>query len=861
MFQAEGTNYTLDGDKLEVLIRWSVPDASAESWSQVIVSVEDITPQKQIEEALKLQATALESAANAIVITSHEGTIIWVNPAFTALTGYTFAEVVGQNPRVLKSGLNKPSLYQELWQTVSAGKVWHCDELINRRKDGSFYFEQMTITPVLNKSGEVVQFIAIKEDISERKQIEKQLRRQLQEEELLRQIVSINPPADQLKEALNLICAKLAEFYDFPLVSVVQVDKAAMLTDVWGYYQSPETAGSLTCLANIVPIEQLVQLTAPICIADVQYSPKLASVRELVQAFDNDASLMVPFQASDAFHGLLLFDTNRRIAIHEDDIQFIGQVALQLGQIIQRVQAEQALQKQRDFARQVMLNMGQGLFLLDSKGRISFCNPAFAEMLGYGQAALVGDFITQFGPFELGQRLQEVDFTRVDGSLINVLITAVPHQQVADTGTICVVTDLSAQKKIENTLAQARDQALEATRLKSEFLANMSHEIRTPLNAVIGMTSLVLDTPLNADQQDYIETIRSSSEVLLALINDILDFSKIEAGKMELEKRPFYLRNCVEEAIGIVSNKASEKGLPLSYIIKARVPNHVVGDIGRLRQVLVNLLSNAIKFTDAGEVKLTVSQSPQAADNAHPDKLVLQFSVQDTGIGILPEQLDRLFKSFSQVDASATRKHGGTGLGLAISKQLVEMMGGHIWLESEFGRGSTFYFTIATENVAAAQNRAAQARQRQTALLAAQPTAVPPPPDATLGQKHPLRILVAEDNRVNQKVALSILARLGYQADIANNGEEAVAALRERPYDVILMDVQMPQMDGVAATQHIRQQLPPAQQPTIIAMTAHALAGDREKYLQAGMDNYISKPVRIQELQQALALVPAQKVV
>ncbi|MFZ1396669.1 MAG: PAS domain S-box protein, partial [Candidatus Promineifilaceae bacterium] len=848
---------------LEVLIRWSVPDASAESWSQVIVSVEDITPQKQAEEVLRLQATALESAANAIVIAKRNGTIVWVNPAFSELTGYSFEETVGQTPSILKSGLNDSSLYADLWQTVLAGKVWHCDELINRRKDGSIYFEQMTITPVLNRNGRVIQFIAIKEDISERKQIEKQLRRQLQEEELLRQIVSINPSADQLKAALDLICTKLAEFYAVPVVSVVQVDKEAMLIDILGYYQNPETEASLTSLANILPIEQLVQQSTTTFIANVQQSAKLASVRELLQAFDNYATLMIPFQSSDAVNGLVMLDTNHPVVFQEDDIQFIDQVALHLGQIIQRVQAEQALQKQRDFARQIMLNMGQGLFLLESDGQISFCNPAFAELLGYEQGALIGRFIKQFGQFEPHKRVQEVDLTREDGSLIRVLVTAVPQQQFANTGIICVVTDLSAQKKIENTLAQARDQALKATRLKSEFLANMSHEIRTPLNAVIGMTSLVLDTPLTAEQQDYIETIRSSSEVLLTLINDILDFSKIEAGKMELEQRPFYLRNCVEEAIGIVSNKASEKGLALSYAIKSEVQNHIVGDIGRLRQVLVNLLSNAIKFTDKGGVILTVGPGPQWAKDGLAGGLTLQFSVKDTGIGISSEQLERLFKSFSQVDASATRKHGGTGLGLAISKQLVEMMGGHIWLESDFGYGSTFHFTIATEAAGTGfeQKLAAQARQRQTAILAAQPTAVLPTVDATQGQTHPLRILVAEDNRVNQKVALSILARLGYQADIANNGQEAVDALAERPYDVILMDVQMPQMDGVAATHHIRQQLPPAQQPTIIAMTAHALAGDREKYLQAGMDNYISKPVRIQELQQALLLVTVRNTV
>jgi CheY-like chemotaxis protein len=445
---------------------------------------------------------------------------------------------------------------------------------------------------------------------------------------------------------------------------------------------------------------------------------------------------------------------------------------------------------------------------------------------------------------------------RADGSLINVLVTAVPHENRYGCESICVVTDLSAQKKIENTLAQTRDQALEATRLKSEFLANMSHEIRTPLNAIIGMTSLMFDSSLNAEQQDYMQTIYSSGELLLALISDILDFSKIEAGKLELEERPFYLRSCLEEAICIVSNQASAKGLAMSYVIDQQVPSYIIGDIGRLRQVLVNLLSNALKFTNDGEVLLTVTNGQQR--QGMPNSQMIQFSVKDTGIGVSPEQVDRLFKSFSQVDASTTRKYGGTGLGLAISKQLVEMMGGKIWVESEFGQGSTFFFTITAEAARGGQERslANNATCVQTAMLAP-PTAVSPPLNTSLGQTHPLRILIVEDNRVNQKVALRILARLGYEADIANNGQEALDALRERPYDVIFMDVQMPVMDGVTATQEIRQQWPPNKQPSIVAMTAHALTGDREKYLQLGMDEYISKPIRVQALQTLLAeIVP-----
>lgn len=878
-FEAEGINYTLEGDKLHVSLRWSVVAGFEETFSQVIVSVLDITEQRQAEELLTLQSTALESAANAIVITKKNGDIIWVNSAFTTLTGYTASEAIGQNPRILKSGLNNPSLYTELWQTLLAGQVWYCEELINRRKDGTLYYEQMTITPVADRYGNIVQFIAVKEDISQRKQIETQLRRQLQEEELLRQIVAINPTVGQLQDALLQICEKLAAFYAVSCVSFALIDKSVMLADLLAEYRLPDASELVMSLANILPIDQLAQQQSIAFIPNVKKSAELKPVWDILHGLDNYAALLVPVEVSKTLQGMLLFDLDQPALFALDDIEFIAQVSSHLSQMLQRIQAEQLVQKERDFAYQVMKNLGQGLVILEPDWRISYCNPAFANLLGHEEAYFIGRSfvdVVEDGAFEAiasmteaerraRRSVRELNLVCKSGELIRVMISAVPRSNdFVNNGAICVVTDLTAQKKIADTLAQARDQALEATRLKSEFLANMSHEIRTPLNAVIGMTSLMLNSRLNAEQQDYMQTIYNSGELLLSLINDILDFSKIEAGKLELEARPFYLRSCVEEALGVVRNKAAEKKLALSCFVDEELPDYILGDSSRVRQVLVNLLSNAIKFTDEGEVVLSVGASQLGVDAGADGRFLLQFSVKDTGIGVAAEHFDRLFKSFSQVDTSTTRKYGGTGLGLAISKQLVEMMGGHIGVESQYGQGSTFYFTIVTQCVPVEQKEERTARQQdraarvQTSSLG-QPTAVPPSIDASLSQTYPLRILVAEDNRVNQKVALSLLGRMGYQADIANNGQEAIDALRERPYDVVLMDVQMPELDGVAATLQIRQLLPPPQQPFIIAMTAHALIGDREKYLQVGMDNYLSKPVRIQELQRVLIHAAAHK--
>jgi two-component system, sensor histidine kinase and response regulator len=680
--------------------------------------------------------------------------------------------------------------------------------------------------------------------------------------------------------------------------------------------------------------------------------------------------------------------------------QIIGVYSI-IRDITARRQAEDALRGQRDLYERLLgglSDMGEGVIVVDHE-RIVFANDAFSRISGYGLSELqaLESTLALVAPSDRDAAAQRIAHLHTgtsdggrfesgihhkDGRRIPVETATHVAHDVEREQRITLVRDITERKQAEAALASANAEleqvarraedlaaaAEAANQAKSAFLANMSHEIRTPMNGVIGMTGLLLDTALTPEQNEFVQTIRGSGEALLTIINDILDFSKIESGHLDLEDQPFDLRDCLETALDLVAPRAAEKGLDLAYLIEGNVPTTLVGDVTRLRQILVNLLSNAVKFTEVGEVVATVMAQVDS-DQRH----TLHIAVQDTGIGIPADRLDRLFRAFSQADASTTRHYGGTGLGLAISKRLAELMGGTIWVESAPGTGSTFHVTFVT-TVATSQPRmymrgtipqlsgkrllvvddnatnrrilmlqgaswgmrveaassgaeaiewidrgdqfdiavldmqmpgmdgvelatALRARlsarelplvlltslgrrvEDQDSLLfaaclskpikasqlydalvgvfdASTPRAGSITPrlalDARMAERLPLRILLAEDNVVNQKVAMLTLARLGYRADIASNGLEVLEALARQPYDVVLMDVQMPELDGLETSRRIHRTIQTALRPRIIAMTANAMQGDRELCLAAGMDDYISKPMRVDELIRAL---------
>jgi PAS domain S-box-containing protein len=401
-------------------------------------------------------------------------------------------------------------------------------------------------------------------------------------------------------------------------------------------------------------------------------------------------------------------------------------------------------------------------------------------------------------------------------------------------------------EELERALTAAR----EATRMKSRFLANMSHEIRTPMNGVLGMTDFLLGSGLSPEQREYAESIKRSGDSLLALINDILDLSSIESGNLRLDRVEFSLRSTMEETASLFALQARAKGLEFVFSLAPGLPDGAFGDPGRLRQVLTNLLGNAIKFTERGQIGLKAEILSQTRDG-----IQLKFTVHDTGIGIPAVEQGRLFDSFTQVDDSNTRKYGGTGLGLAISRQLVELLGGEIGVESEPGRGSRFWFTAGFGK--SARREASGARgtpaQRVAAAKSQTGTAQRTPAPAQVSPAHQsMRILLAEDNEINQRITLRLLQKLGLPADAVVNGREAVEALEKRKYDLVLMDCQMPDMDGFEATAVIRSREGNGVHQTICALTANAMEGDRERCLAAGMDDYISKPVGLEKLREAL---------
>jgi PAS domain S-box-containing protein len=805
----------------------------------------DMTERKQAEEELKKLSTAVEQSPASVVITDPQGTIEYVNSKFCEVTGYSVEEAIGLNPRILKSGQTPPEVYQELWKTVTAGEDWR-GELINKKKNGTLYWESVSISPITAGDGSVQFYLAVKQDITEAKQMEESIRE------------------------------KEARFR--------------------GYFEHSQVGMAVT-------------------------SP----TKGWIEA--NDQLQRMFGYTLDELHQMTWAEITHPDDLEEDAKQFERMLA---GEIDNYTLDKRFIRKDGEI---VFTNLTVAC-IREETGDVLRILASFQDITERKQM-----------DHDLHERIKELD--EAQSAMLNMM------------------EDLDEEKA----------RAEEATRAKSDFLANMSHEIRTPMNAVIGMAHLALKTELTPKQQDYLSKIQSSANSLLGIINDILDFSKIEAGKLDMEALEFDLLETLDNVANVITVKAREKeNLEVLFYLDPEVPNFLIGDSLRLNQILVNLGNNAVKFTEEGEIVLSAKVSVRS-----DDKVTLQFSMRDTGIGMTAEQQNKLFQAFSQADTSTTRKYGGTGLGLTISKRLVNMMGGEIWTESESGQGTTFHFTAdfglgketvkkhfepspdlrglkvlvvddnatsreilqdilesfsfevhlsasgkeALEEIERADNDEAfelvimdwkmpgmdgieasrriknhqkltqipaivlvtaygrEEVMRQADEIGLEGFLLKPVNSSVLfdaimqalGKEvqvvsqagrpkeqgaeelntiSGVRVLLVEDNEINQQVAQEILQGAGIIVTVANNGQEGVDAARQNEYDAILMDIQMPVMDGYAATHAIRNLKSEIRNVPILAMTAHAMAGDEQKSLDAGMNGHVTKPIDPDQLFAAL---------
>jgi len=880
--------------------------------------------------------TAIDQAAEGVIITDATGLIEYVNPAFTRITGYTAGEIIGRYPSVLKSGNQDPKFYRNLWNTITRGQVW-TGQLTNRRKDGTLYIEEMSIAPVRDAGGAITKFVAFKQDVTDRKAAE----------DARRFLASI------VESSNDAIVGRS------PDGAIRSWNHGA---EVLYGYQAHEVIGKHVSL--LLPPEAL-----DLCLHNIEALKRGERVTCETVALRKDGQRV---------------ETALNISPIRNGAGEITATAAIVRDIRERKLAEDALRRSEEKYRSLITNLPDIVWSADIQGRPIFVSNNIEEIYGYSSTEVcqAGTWFDRVHPDDAAglrnatERLvrdgeplaYEYRIQRKDGRWIWLQAKAVKRYERDGAQYIDgIASDITERKQTFEELIKAKEAAEAASRAKSEFLANMSHEIRTPMNAVMGMTELLLDTELTREQRDCLSTVKSSADSLLTVINDILDFSKIEARKLDLDRVPFDLRESVHATLKALGIRAAQKNIELAYQIARDVPATLYGDAGRLRQVLINLVGNAIKFTERGEVIVEVGKIDQT-----DSEINIEFAVRDTGIGIAKDKQRSIFDAFVQADTSFTRKFGGTGLGLAIASRLVWMMGGKIGVESTVGKGSTFRFTarlglpcspeahslpglrntrvlivgddFATRrylnrvltghgmhvSVARTANRAFEisakaarkgnpvqviiidephqpdvegstlasrirrnpefkrpgvilltslARKplshgsgdRDTPIRITKPVADlelfdairlalshsdehqepnkpfrAPAPEASA---RPLRILVVEDNPVNTHLAVRLLEKQGHYTQSAPNGRVALNVLEEESFDVILMDVQMPEMDGLAATREIRQREDgTGSRIPIIALTAHAMQGDRELCLAAGMDGYISKPINANEL-------------